>query len=116
MVVYGKTLGGGMPSGVVCGRKELMQRFDPARPMRIAYVIGTFAASPVTLGAMAAFLAWVTSPAAQAAYAAGTAKTKEWVLGTNKELIQAGCPNPYSLTPHPSPPHSQPRALLTPHP
>ena len=25
MVVYGKTLGGGMPSGVVCGRRELMQ-------------------------------------------------------------------------------------------
>ena len=38
MVVYGKTVAGGMPIGVVCGRKALMRRFDPERPMRIAYV------------------------------------------------------------------------------
>ena len=56
-----------------------MQRFDPAHPMRVAYVIGTFAASPVTLGAMGSFLAWVSTPAAKEAYATGTAKTKDWV-------------------------------------
>ena len=28
MVVYGKTLGGGLPVGVVCGKKNLMERFD----------------------------------------------------------------------------------------
>jgi len=27
-VVYGKTLGGGLPVGVVCGKKHLMHRFD----------------------------------------------------------------------------------------
>ena len=42
MVVYGKTVAGGMPIGVVCGTKALMRRFDPERPMRIAYVVGTF--------------------------------------------------------------------------
>ena len=31
MVTYGKTLGGGLPVGVVCGRKDLMKRF-PRRP------------------------------------------------------------------------------------
>ena len=41
MVVYGKTVAGGMPIGVVCGKHKLMRRFDPAHPMRIAYVIGT---------------------------------------------------------------------------
>ena len=40
MVVYGKTLGGGMPVGVVCGKKELMRRFDPEHPLRVSYVIG----------------------------------------------------------------------------
>ena len=29
MVVYGKTVAGGLPIGVVCGRRELMRRFDP---------------------------------------------------------------------------------------
>ncbi len=36
MVVYGKTVAGGLPIGVVCGRRDLMQRFDPTRPMRLA--------------------------------------------------------------------------------
>ena len=31
MVTYGKTLGGGLPVGVVCGRKNLMKRY-PRRP------------------------------------------------------------------------------------
>jgi hypothetical protein len=50
MLMYGKTGAGGMPIGVVCGKKELMRRFDPERPMRIAYVIGTFSAHPVVDG------------------------------------------------------------------
>ena len=50
MVVYGKTVAGGMPIGVVCGKPTLMRRFDPERPMRIAYVVGTFSAHPVRDG------------------------------------------------------------------
>ena len=49
IVVYGKTLGGGMPVGVVCGKKELMHRFDKTHPLRVNYVIGTFSAAPITL-------------------------------------------------------------------
>ena len=49
MVVYGKTVAGGMPIGVVCGQHGLMGRFDPANPMRIAYVIGTFSAHPLVM-------------------------------------------------------------------
>ena len=52
MVAYGKTLGGGLPVGVVCGKKELMRRFDPERSLRVSYVIGTFAAHPLTMGSM----------------------------------------------------------------
>src|SRR5215469_14178871 len=36
MVVYGKTIAGGFPIGVVCGKRELMCRFDPKHPMRLA--------------------------------------------------------------------------------
>ena len=32
MVVYGKTVAGGMPIGVVCGKKDLMRRFDVDAP------------------------------------------------------------------------------------
>ena len=63
IVVYGKTVAGGMPIGVVCGKKALMRRFDPERPMRVAYVIGTFSAHPAVMGAMNEFLRWVMQPA-----------------------------------------------------
>jgi glutamate-1-semialdehyde 2,1-aminomutase len=69
MVVYGKTLGGGMPVGVVCGKKSLMHRFDPKHPLRVNYVIGTFAAAPITLGAMAEFLKWQARPQTISLYA-----------------------------------------------
>ena len=62
MVVYGKSVAGGMPIGVVCGKKDLMRRFDPEHPMRIAYVIGTFSAHPVVMGAMNEFLHWLLRP------------------------------------------------------
>ncbi|HMG80051.1 MAG TPA: aminotransferase class III-fold pyridoxal phosphate-dependent enzyme, partial [Xanthobacteraceae bacterium] len=32
LVTYGKTIGGGLPIGVVCGRKDLMKRFRDDRP------------------------------------------------------------------------------------
>ena len=34
LVTYGKTLGGGLPIGVLCGRKDLMRRFRDERPGR----------------------------------------------------------------------------------
>ena len=36
MVTYGKSLGGGLPVGVVCGRRELMRRFRDDRPVESA--------------------------------------------------------------------------------
>merc|ERR1712064_11774 len=43
LVCYGKTLGGGLPIGVVCGPKKWMARGDSTKAARVAYVIGTFA-------------------------------------------------------------------------
>ena len=37
LVTYGKTLGGGLPIGVVCGRHELMKRFRDDRPADVCF-------------------------------------------------------------------------------
>ncbi|MEQ8493586.1 MAG: aminotransferase class III-fold pyridoxal phosphate-dependent enzyme, partial [Gammaproteobacteria bacterium] len=92
IVMYGKTLGGGMPVGVVCGRRDLMRRFDPARPMRLAYVVGTFSAHPLTMGAMNEFLRWVTGAEAEAAYAATDIRCARFVDETNAALETARVP------------------------
>jgi glutamate-1-semialdehyde 2,1-aminomutase len=92
MVVYGKTVAGGMPIGAVCGQRALMRRFDPERPLRMAYVVGTFAAHPLAMGAMAEFLEWVESPAAATAYAAAHVRADAWVAESNDALARAGLP------------------------
>ena len=56
MVIYGKTLGGGFPVGVVCGKQRWMHRFDAKRPADICFARGTFNAHPAVMGAMSAFL------------------------------------------------------------
>ena len=56
LVTYGKTLGGGLPVGVVCGKAALMQRFRPERPADICFARGTFNAHPYVMGAMTVFL------------------------------------------------------------
>jgi glutamate-1-semialdehyde 2,1-aminomutase len=92
MVVYGKTVGGGLPIGVVCGRTALMRRFDPARPTRMAYVVGTFSAHPAVMGAMHEFLCWVTEPGSAARYAAMNRETSRWTQATNQQLADAAMP------------------------
>jgi Aminotransferase class-III len=42
MVIYGKTLGGGLPVGAVCGREELIKRYREDRPADICFARGTF--------------------------------------------------------------------------
>ena len=91
-VVYGKTVAGGMPIGVVCGKKGLMRRFDPERPMRIAYVIGTFSGHPVVMGAMNEFLRWVGEPSTATKYAEMNERCAGWVLSTNRRLAADGLP------------------------
>lgn len=56
MVTYGKTLGGGLPIGVVCGKKELMMRYKSDKPADICFARGTFNSHPYVMGAMQVFL------------------------------------------------------------
>jgi glutamate-1-semialdehyde 2,1-aminomutase len=68
LVTYGKTLGGGFPVGVVCGKREWMRRWREERPADICFARGTFNAHPVVMGAMSAFLDELDTPAVQAIY------------------------------------------------
>ena len=68
MVTYGKTLGGGFPVGVVCGKKEWMHRFHPDRPADICFARGTFKEHPAVMGAMSAFLDALETPDIQSLY------------------------------------------------
>jgi glutamate-1-semialdehyde 2,1-aminomutase len=68
MVTYGKTLGGGYPVGVVCGRADLMKRFRSERPADICFARGTFNAHPHVMGAMSVFLEKIDTPEISAVY------------------------------------------------
>jgi len=49
-VTYGKTLGGGLPIGVVCGRRQFMKRYRDDRPVDICFARGTFNSHPCVMG------------------------------------------------------------------
>lgn len=68
MVTYGKSLGGGLPIGVVCGRKDLMKRYRDDRPADICFARGTFNAHPYVMAAMNEFLQQLESPQIRALY------------------------------------------------
>jgi glutamate-1-semialdehyde 2,1-aminomutase len=68
MVTYGKSLAGGLPIGVVCGRKELMRRYRDDRPGDVCLARGTFNSHPYVMTAMDEFLSRLASPNFRAVY------------------------------------------------
>ena len=68
MVTYGKTVAGGLPVGVVCGRKELMRRFRDDRPADICFARGTFNSHPYVMTAMRSFLRRLDAPETASRY------------------------------------------------
>jgi glutamate-1-semialdehyde 2,1-aminomutase len=68
IVTYGKTLGGGLPVGVVCGRRDLMKRFRDDRPADICFARGTFNSHPYVMAAMNEFLRHLQTPDVRAIY------------------------------------------------
>ncbi len=69
LVTYGKTLGGGLPIGVICGKKSWMKRFRDDRPADICFARGTFNSHPYVMGAMDVFLDFIDTPVANEIYA-----------------------------------------------
>jgi glutamate-1-semialdehyde 2,1-aminomutase len=68
LVTYGKTLGGGLPIGAVCGRSDLMKRYRDDRPADICLARGTFNSHPYVMAAMNEFLRRLKSPEIDALY------------------------------------------------
>ncbi len=68
LVTYGKTLGGGLPVGVVCGRADLMRRFREDRPADVCLARGTFNSHPYVMGAMHEFLERIAGEPVQRLY------------------------------------------------
>lgn len=92
MVTYGKTLGGGLPVGVVCGRADLMRRFRPEQPADICFARGTFNAHPYVMGAMDVFLERLDSADVQAMYADVDARWDARLDQFNAAMAQADLP------------------------
>lgn len=92
MVTYGKTLGGGLPIGVVCGRADLMRRFKPEAPADICFARGTFNAHPYVMGAMEVFLERLDSVEVQAMYADVDARWDARLAQFNAAMAAADLP------------------------
>jgi glutamate-1-semialdehyde 2,1-aminomutase len=92
MVTYGKTLGGGLPVGVVCGQSALMQRFRDQRPADVCFARGTFNAHPYVMGAMNEFLRRLESPPVQALYAGQDARWNQRCNAFNDRMTAENIP------------------------
>ncbi|MCQ8896130.1 aminotransferase class III-fold pyridoxal phosphate-dependent enzyme [Limnobacter humi] len=68
LVTYGKTLGGGLPVGVLCGKTELMRRYSNRKPADICFARGTFNSHPYVMHTMNAFLRYLDAPEAAGLY------------------------------------------------
>jgi glutamate-1-semialdehyde 2,1-aminomutase len=92
MVTYGKTLGGGLPVGVVCGRRALMKRFREDRPADICFARGTFNAHPMVMCSMQVFLEQLETPAVRALYNGLDARWNARAAQLNQRLLAADLP------------------------
>jgi len=92
MVTYGKTLGGGLPVGVVCGRHALMKRFRDDRPADICFARGTFNSHPYVMGSMYEFLQRLQTPGMQAKYVGLDERWNTRARLLNERLRAAGLP------------------------
>lgn len=92
LVTYGKTLGGGFPVGVVCGKSNWMRRFNEKHPADICFARGTFNAHPAVMGAMSAFLDALKTPEIKALYDELDEKWNGRARRFNETMTQHGLP------------------------
>merc|ERR1711920_139469 len=92
IVCYGKTLGGGLPIGVVCGPKDLMARGDARKAARVNYVIGTFAGHPFVMASMNAFLKWLKREDTLKSYDAMATNIDAFIAKANKAFTEKKYP------------------------
>jgi glutamate-1-semialdehyde 2,1-aminomutase len=92
MVTYGKTLGGGLPVGVLCGSHKLMKRYRDDQPANISFARGTFNSHPYVMASMNVFLRRIEQPEYQAMYAQAEARWNARAARLNGRLQAAGLP------------------------
>jgi glutamate-1-semialdehyde 2,1-aminomutase len=92
MVTYGKTLGGGLPVGAVCGRADLMKRYRDDRPADVCFARGTFNSHPYVMGAMYEFLRRLESEPVRAIYRDLDQVWDQRALQLNEALRAAAVP------------------------
>src|SRR5262249_19400442 len=92
MVTYGKTLGGGLPIGVVCGRRGLMKGFRDEGPADVCFARGTFNSHPYVMGAMNEFLQRLETPAVRALYDGLDRVWNDRAEALNRRLAEEGLP------------------------
>lgn len=92
MVTYGKTLGGGLPVGVLCGKRAWMRRFTDESPANICFARGTFNSHPYVMGAMNVFLKRLDRPGIRALYAGIDDTWNQRARSLNQRLRDAKVP------------------------
>jgi glutamate-1-semialdehyde 2,1-aminomutase len=92
MVTYGKTLGGGLPVGAICGKAAWMRRFREDKPADICFARGTFNAHPYVMGAMNVFLRFLDTAEAQNLYDQSGAVWRTRLEQVNAALKKSGYP------------------------
>jgi glutamate-1-semialdehyde 2,1-aminomutase len=92
MVTYGKSLAGGLPVGVVCGRKDLMRRFREDHPVDVCFARGTFNSHPYVMTAMDEFLSRLASPNFRSIYDGLDATWDERARRLNQMLAEHDLP------------------------
>jgi glutamate-1-semialdehyde 2,1-aminomutase len=92
LVTYGKTLGGGLPVGVVCGRAELMRRYREDRPADVCLARGTFNSHPLVMGTMHEFLERLSGEPVQRLYRDLDALWNGRAAALNARFDAAGLP------------------------
>jgi glutamate-1-semialdehyde 2,1-aminomutase len=92
LVTYGKTLGGGLPIGAVCGRRHLMKRFRDDRPADICFARGTFNSHPYVMAAANEFLHRLEEPEVAVLYDTLDVVWDRRAAQLNQRLHAAGLP------------------------
>ncbi|MEQ8275041.1 MAG: aminotransferase class III-fold pyridoxal phosphate-dependent enzyme [Deltaproteobacteria bacterium] len=92
IVTYGKTLGGGLPVGVVCGKRAFMKRYKDDKPADICFARGTFNSHPYVMAAMNEFLRFLDEPETQATYDGLEERWNDRAVKLNAKLEAMGAP------------------------
>jgi glutamate-1-semialdehyde 2,1-aminomutase len=92
LVTYGKTLGGGLPVGVLCGKSRWMRRYREDRPTDICFARGTFNAHPYVMTCMNEFLQVATSEGFARQAEEAPALWDERFAALNRRLEEEGLP------------------------